>query len=1055
VLTLAMRMTLSGTLQEEISKRGVKLAADVARQGAAYVVANDELGLQLLISGYKEADDYIAYIFVEDSAGKILAHTFTGDIPPSLAATPFHQGILSVRSNKDVFFDICSPVMDGRGGMVHVGVPRSVVEKIIDKTLAIATSVIMLVILGAGLLSMALSTRFTRPLARLVRATNALAGGDLSGEVEITGNDELGRLGAAFNSMTRSLRQSHEALAASARDYQALVANMPGAAFKFLKTPSGEYRFTYLSAGFTELTGVPPQAAIERSNIVFELIDPAHMPLVMETIELSARTRRPWECEFRMRFAGGADKWIAGKARPLAQPDGSVLWNGIFFDVSGLKRAEGALEAERERLAVTLHSIGDAVISTNLDGRITMMNAVAERLTGWAEKQALGMPLEEVFNIINEDTRRRCDNPVARALSSGEITGLAPHTVLTSRDGAEHAIADSGAPIFDRNNKMIGVILVFRDVSAERASRNKTLTHEQAIAFSSTAIAIINLDGRLTYANPAFLRMWGYSAASDVADKPAAEIINIREVNPLHDGELARRTWFGEVSAERSDGTRFELQLSSNTVLDEDGKPLCYIETMVDVTERKRQDVMLRDFTGNLIKLHRATSSLMRTGGNDMYHAVCEKSAQLAGADISAMLVYDEDTAALKLGAFSGQDESERRALAELCALDVQKESIIAHALSKRIPRFFNRIRPDDTQDIYLLQARAAGLRAMGAFPISGGDRTQCVLAIYSRNPDFFTAECVELYQIFVNQAAAAIENSFLIESLEQKVFARTAELQVQKQLAEDAKTEAEKANQSKSAFLANMSHELRTPLNAIIVSSNILKQEMFGKLQEKQKEYVGYVLDSGKHLLSLISDILDLSKVEAGKMELHPAKFALLPFLDDTLSLVRQQAISAGVDLREEIKFSGSMEATADSRKLKQMVLNLLSNAIKFTPQGGAVTLKACPACLEDLAGTSGAALAPQLEARNPQTIEYLLITVKDTGIGIKPEEMDKLFKPFSQVDSSHTRQYEGTGLGLALVKHFAEMHGGTAWAESEYKNGSSFYIIIPAEPPGIGTGL
>ena len=1048
VLTMATRATLSGTLQEEVSKRGVKLASDVARQGAAYVVSNDTLGLQLLISGYKEADDYIAYIFVTDQSNAVLAHTFRKSLPTELHAIITHPGIRSVRIGTEGFFDITAPIMDGKSGMVHVGVPRALVEKIISKTLTFLTSIILLMILATALLSIALSTRITKPLARLAQATNALAEGDLTAEVSIKSNDELGRLGKAFNTMTKSLRQSHSELATSVQDYQALVSNIPGAVFKFRRTHDGSHSFTYLSSGFLELTGLHPQAVKDDVNTAFGLIERSHLPMVMERIKISAATRQPWECEFIIHTAEGREKWISGRAIPLLQPDGNILWNGIFSDISGLKQAETALDSERERLAVTLHSIGDAVISTNLEGRITMMNSMAENLTDWSEKQAIGLPLQDVFNIISEDTRRPCENPVARAISSGSTTSLPAHTVLISRTGREYPIDDSGAPILDRHSRIIGVILVFRDVSGERAAHNKILTHEQAIASSSTAIAISNLEGKLTYANPAFLKMWGYHAMEEVAEKPMAEVINILEVNSVMDSAHSHKMWFGEISAERRDGTLFEVQLSSNMVLDDEDKPLCYIETMVDVTERRRQELMLHEFTGNLIKLHRASSSLIRVGGGDIYAAICEKAVPLVGANMACIVICDDSLASPRLAAISGESEKEHQNIVDLCSLCVQKDTILWNALIKHLPRFSNRLKPDETDDVYMLQARASGFHSMAAFPLITSEKLEGVLMIYSRNPDFFTAERVEVYQIFVNQAVAALENAFLIESLEHKVQARTAELKVQKQLAETAQLGAEKANESKSAFLANMSHELRTPLNAIIVSSNILKQEMFGKLEEKQKEYVGYVLDSGKHLLSLINDILDISKVEAGKMELHPGRFILLPFLQDTLNLVRQQALSAGVQIQEELACNNSMELVADIRKLKQLLVNLLSNAIKFTPQGGMVTLKALPACLDDLTDTKARAIAALQALKTPNTIEYLHLIVADTGIGIKPEEMDKLFKPFSQVDSSHTRQYEGTGLGLALVKKLAEMHGGSVWVESEFQKGSSFHVILPLTP-------
>jgi signal transduction histidine kinase len=229
-----------------------------------------------------------------------------------------------------------------------------------------------------------------------------------------------------------------------------------------------------------------------------------------------------------------------------------------------------------------------------------------------------------------------------------------------------------------------------------------------------------------------------------------------------------------------------------------------------------------------------------------------------------------------------------------------------------------------------------------------------------------------------------------------------------------------ETANRHKSEFLANMSHELRTPLNAVIGFSEALQERMFGQLNEKQGEYVNDIHASGKHLLSLINDILDLSKIEAGKMELEPSDFQLRELLETTITLMRERAMRQGItvslDVPPEI---GNIRA--DERKVKQVMLNLLSNAVKFTPQGGKV----------------------QVAARmNGQAVE---VSVADTGPGIAPEDQALVFEEFKQVGPDRARKAEGTGLGLALVKKFVELHGGTIRLESAPGQGSKFTFSVP----------
>ena len=231
---------------------------------------------------------------------------------------------------------------------------------------------------------------------------------------------------------------------------------------------------------------------------------------------------------------------------------------------------------------------------------------------------------------------------------------------------------------------------------------------------------------------------------------------------------------------------------------------------------------------------------------------------------------------------------------------------------------------------------------------------------------------------------------------------------------------ELEAANRHKSEFLANMSHELRTPLNAVIGFSEVLQERMFGELNDKQSEYVQDILNSGRHLLSLINDILDLSKVEAGRMELELAPFHLPSSLESALTLLRERAtrhgIALGLTVDERLD-----DFVADERKIRQVVLNLLSNAVKFTPEGGRVDVQAV---LEDA---------------------VVKISVSDTGAGIAPEDQTKIFEAFSQVGTDLTRKHEGTGLGLTLTRRFVELHGGEMSVVSAVGKGSIFTFTLP----------
>ena len=292
-------------------------------------------------------------------------------------------------------------------------------------------------------------------------------------------------------------------------------------------------------------------------------------------------------------------------------------------------------------------------------------------------------------------------------------------------------------------------------------------------------------------------------------------------------------------------------------------------------------------------------------------------------------------------------------------------------------------------------------LRTVLAVPIRRPDALLGVILIYRHEVRPFTSGQIALIETFANQAAIAIENVRLFEEIA------------------DKSRELEVASQHKSEFLANMSHELRTPLNAIIGFSEVLTERMFGELNEKQEEYLKDIHASGQHLLSLINDILDLSKIEAGKMDLELSEFDLAMTIDNVSMLVRERAARRSIALHMTVD-ARLGQIQGDERKMRQVLLNLLSNAIKFTPEGGRIEVGAKP--------VNG-------------SIE---VSVTDTGVGIAPEDQEAVFEEFKQVGTAD-KKIEGTGLGLALSRKFIELHGGRIWVKSQVGAGSTFTFTVP----------
>jgi signal transduction histidine kinase len=293
------------------------------------------------------------------------------------------------------------------------------------------------------------------------------------------------------------------------------------------------------------------------------------------------------------------------------------------------------------------------------------------------------------------------------------------------------------------------------------------------------------------------------------------------------------------------------------------------------------------------------------------------------------------------------------------------------------------------------------GLRSLLAVPLVREDLVLGGLVILRRGLGAFSPEVVALLQTFATQSVLAIQNARLFREIE------------------DKSRELEVASQHKSEFLANMSHELRTPLNAIIGFSEVLSERMFGELNEKQDEYLKDIHASGQHLLSLINDILDLSKIEAGRMELEVTRFDLPMAIDNALTLVRERAARRNIALQTRVGERVG-QVHGDERKIRQVLLNLLSNAIKFTPEGGRIEVGAKP--------VNG-------------SIE---VSVTDTGVGIAPEDQEAVFEEFKQVGTAD-KKVEGTGLGLALSRKFIELHGGKIWVKSQVGQGSTFTFTVP----------
>jgi GAF domain-containing protein len=459
----------------------------------------------------------------------------------------------------------------------------------------------------------------------------------------------------------------------------------------------------------------------------------------------------------------------------------------------------------------------------------------------------------------------------------------------------------------------------------------------------------------------------------------AVGVINLwrRDVRPFSDNQIRLVKTFADQAVIAVENVRLFKELQARTG---------------DLTRSVEQLTALGE-------VGRAVSSTLEL--ETVLTTIVSRAVQLSAMDAGAIYEYDEVAEVFHLRATQNLPQ-EFLEIARPMALRKGEGAVGRLAVTRQPVEIRDITAPDAYESRLRDILLRLGHRAILAVPLVSEDHIVGGLVVTRRQPAESVREEIDLLRTFATQSALAIQNARLYRELEKKG------------------RQLEAASQHKSEFMANMSHELRTPLNAIIGFSEVLLERMFGEVNEKQTEYLRDILESGRHLLSLINDILDLSKIEAGRMELELTDFHLPTALDNALILVRERAARRGITLQATVD-PRLGDVRADERKIKQVVLNLLSNAIKFTPEGGRIEVRAVPI---------------------DGSVE---VAVSDTGVGIAPEDQDAIFEEFRQVGVSSAKQ-EGTGLGLTLCRKFVELHGGKIWVKSQVATGSTFTFTIPA---------
>ncbi|MFO7636411.1 MAG: response regulator, partial [Clostridia bacterium] len=798
-----------------------------------------------------------------------------------------------------------------------------------------------------------------------------------------------------------------------------------------------------------------------------------------------------------------------------------------------------ALQESEGRLAATLLSIGDGVITCNPEGLVVSLNKVAETLTGWSWEAARGTPLTDVFVIVQEHTRKPAENPVFRSIREGIILGLSNHTLLLSRDGQEHLIADSCAPIRDASGNVLGAVLVFRDVTEEYARQRQVEESEAFLLSTINALAhpfaVINARTyQVEIANEAYSTQDSVGKyCYEVSHQSESPCTSDEHPCPMEQVIATGKPCRVEHVHYTKDGQRIDVEIHAHPLLDETGKVVRIIEHSIDITQQKALNNELKESQERFAQLaEQSRTYIWEVDENGMF-IYCSSG-------VTTVLGYTPEELVGKKTIYDICPPEDREAIQEV-GLQILREGItlqnfenrlvtkdgkIIWVLSSGIP-CKNGFRGSETditpqKELELEIQRKSEFQSLAAhfsaefLRTPANDMDQVIDNLLEKAGEFLAVDRLALllfspqlthvnnvkewcregvnslipkdqiraledipflgsvakehHMLYVPEVQAlpesaarekeellrqrihsllylpVVQNELLLgyfgyelTSPPEKAEDKTQMLQIlgsllatailrqriEEELLE-AREKADAANEAKSEFLANMSHEIRTPLNAIIGFTDLCLRDAS---QPRQRDYLKKIQTASNTLLHTINDILDFSKIEAGKLELEEADFILPDVLNNVVTLLTDSAAAKGVEIYLSLDKDVPRHLKGDSYRLEQVLTNLLGNAVKFTEEGE-VVLKV--------------AKHPNSKKKAP----LLQFSVRDTGIGITPEQQMNLFQPFIQADGSTTRRFGGTGLGLTITKTLVKMMKGDIWVESVPGKGSTFFFTARFRP-------
>ncbi|MBD2503106.1 PAS domain S-box protein [Anabaena azotica] len=806
--------------------------------------------------------------------------------------------------------------------------------------------------------------------------------------------DTQGRF-RGYRGMDRDItvrKQAEAALRENEARFQRIAANVPGVMYQYILHADGSQEFIYISDRCRELLELEPATIMENADAIFALIHPDDIPSLQESITHSANSLQQFSWEARMITPSGRLKWIQGISQPERQAEGDILWDGLILDISERKQTEIALNnlSDRLNLAIKSAQIGIwdwDIINNHLvwDERMYQLYGIkAADFTGAYQAWEAGLHPDDLLSVraaMEQAIAGEKDfEPEFRVVwTDGTIRFLKAYA-LVQRDAQGQA------------QRMIGINFDISDRRREELE-NKRLKERLEFVLSANPAVIYTCQVlesfAATFISKNVQNVLGYTPQEWLShpdfwtDRIHPEDLPQVLVELSH---LEKREYhLYQYRFLHKDGSYRWIKDEYRLVRDQVGKPVEIIGYVVDISE---QQAALRE--------RELAQEAMRLSEERLLLALEASGDGLWDWNITTNELYLSPQWLRMLGFEVSELPSDFSTWEKLVHPEDQPymlEKLNAHLQDASVPYKLD----------YRVQTKAGDYRWI----VNYG---KAVVRDEDGNPLRMTGTHRDISEAKKAESELRQANEKLAIS----------------------NHELARATRLKDEFLATISHELRTPLNAILGISEGLQDQVFGAINEKQGLALQTIERSGKHLLELINDILDLSKIEAGQMDLQYNHVAISPLCQSSLAFIKQEAFQKRIQL--EVKIQPHLpELLVDERRIRQVLINLLNNAVKFTPEGGKVTLK-----------VTRESIAPQAQTTSCQDI--IRIAVIDTGIGIAQENLKKLFQPFIQIDSAFNRQYNGTGLGLALVKRLVEMHGGTVEVSSQLGVGSCFTVDLPS---------